>query len=162
MVFSCCVGSNSLWAHGLQHARPTCASPSPGVCPCSYPLHQWCYPTISSSTVSFSSCPQSFPALGYFPVIQLFTSGAQSIGALVSASVLPVNIQHWFPLGLTGLISLLSKGLSDVFSRPLFESINYLALSLLYGPTLTSVHDYWRNHGLGCTDLCQQSDVFAF
>ena len=116
-MFSCSVGSNSLWAHGLQHARPTCASPSPRVCSCSYPLHQWCYPTISSSTVSFSSCPQSFPALEYFPVIQLFTSGAQSIGALVSASVLPVNIHHWFLLGLTGLISLLSKGLSDVFSR---------------------------------------------
>ena len=148
VVFSCCVGSNSLWAHGLQHARPTCASPSPGVCPCSYPLHQWCYPTISSSTVSFSSCPQSFPALGYFPVIQLFTSGAQSIGALVSASVLPVNIQHWFLLGLTGLISLLSKGLSDVFSsttlwktqffgaQPSLWSNSYICTWLLKKPCL--------------------------
>ena len=154
--------SDSLWPNELQLSSLPCPSLSPGVCSNSCPLSWRCCLTISSSVNPFSSCPQSFPASGSFPVIQLFTSGAQSIGALVSASVLPVNIQHWFLLGLTGLISLLSKGLSDVFSRPLFESINYLALSLLYGPTLTSIHDYWRNHGLGCTDLCQQSDVFAF
>ena len=95
------------------------ASPSitdSGLYPNSSPLSAWCYPTLSSSAVSFSSCPPSFLVSGSFPVIKLFTSGAQSIGALVSASVLPVNIHHWFLLGLTGLISLLSKGLSDVFS----------------------------------------------
>ena len=107
----------------------------------SCPSSQWCHPTISSSPALFSSCPQYFPALGSFPVSQFFISGGQNIGT--SASVLPVNIQGWFPLGLTGLISLLSKGF---LSAPHFESINSSGLSLLYGPTLTSVHDYWRNH----------------
>ena len=98
----------------------------------------WCHPTISSFVAPFSSFPQSFPGSGSFPVSQLFTSGGQNIGASVSASVLPMNIQGWAPLGLTGLISLLSMGLSRVFSR----TINSLALSLLYGPTITSVYDY--------------------
>ena len=88
----------------------------PGVCSNSCPLSQWCHPTISSSAAPFSFCLQSFPASGYFPVNQLFTSGGQSIGASASESALPMNIQGWFPLGLTGLISLLSKGLSRVFS----------------------------------------------
>ena len=102
--------------HGLQHARPPCPSPTPRVYSNSCPLSQWCHPTISSSVVPFSSCPQSFPASGSFPMSQFFTSGGQSLGT--SASVLPMNIQDWFPLGWTGLISLQSKGLSRVFSNP--------------------------------------------
>ena len=92
-LFSCSVVSDSLWSHGLQHARPPCSSPTPGVYPNPCPLSQWCHPTISSSVVPFSSCPQSFPASGSFPMSQLFTSGGQSIGASASASVLPMNIQ---------------------------------------------------------------------
>ena len=101
----------------------------------------------------FSSCPQSFPASGSFPLSWLFTSGGQSIGASASASVFPMNIQGWFPLGLTGFISLLSKGLSSVFSIPQFENINSLMPSLPYGPTLTSICDYWKNHSFDYTDL---------
>ena len=92
-----CVMSNSLWRHGLQHARPPHPSPTPGACSNSCPLSQWCYPTISSSVVPFSSCLQCFPASGSFPMNQFFASGGQSIGASTSASVLPVNIQDWFP-----------------------------------------------------------------
>ena len=115
-LFSCSVVSNSLWPDGLQHARPAYPSPTPGVQPNSCPSSWWCHPTISSSVVSFSSCPQSFPASGSFLMSQLFASGGQSIGASASASVLPGNIQGWFPLGLTSLISLLSKGFSRVSS----------------------------------------------
>ena len=106
--------SSSLWPHGLQHAWLPCPSPTPGACSNSCPWSQWCHPTISSSVSPFSCCPQSFPASRSFPMSQLFTSGGQRIGA--SASVLPMNIQDWFPLGLTGLISMQSKGLSRVFS----------------------------------------------
>ena len=107
------------------------------------------HPTISSSVISFSSFPQSFPASGSFPMSQLFTSGGQSIGASASASVLPVNIQRWFPLGLTDLIFLLSKGLSRVFSSTtIWKHQFFLALSLPYDPTLTSVHGYWTNWSL--------------
>ena len=105
--------SNSLWPCGLQHARFPCPSLSPWVCSKSRPLCQWCHLTISSSVAPFSSCPQSSPASGSFPVGWLFTSGGQSIGA--SASVLSVNIQDWFPSGLTDFISMLSKGFSRVF-----------------------------------------------
>ena len=139
-----------------------CPSLSPRVCSNSCPLNWWCHPTISSSVTPFSSCLQSFPASGSFPVSRLFTSGGQSIGASASASVLPMNIQHWFLLGLTGLISFLSKGLSRVFARTQFESINSLALSLLYGPALTSVHEYWKNHSFDYMDICWQSDVSDF
>ena len=114
--FSRSVMSNSLQPHGLQHARLLCLSPSPRVCSSSCPLSWWCYRAISSSVVPFSSCLQSFPASGAFPMSQSFTSGGQRIGASASASVLPVNIQDWFPLGLTDLISSKSKGLSRVFS----------------------------------------------
>ena len=113
--FSCSVVSNSLWPHGLQHARLPCPSPTPGACSNSCPSSRWCHPTISSSVVPFPSCLQSFPASGSFPMSQFFTSGGQSIGISASASVLPMNIQDWFALGLTGWISLLSKGLSRVF-----------------------------------------------
>ena len=105
--FSCLVVSNSLWPHGLQHTRPPCPSPTPEVHPNSCPLSQWCHPTISSSVVPFSHL-QSFSASKSFPVSQFFTSGGQSTRVSASTSVLPMNIQGWFPLGLTALISLLS------------------------------------------------------
>ena len=103
------------WPHGLQHARLPCPSLFPGVCSISYPLSQHCHPTILSFITPFSSCPQSFPASGTFLMSQFFTSGGQSTGVSASASVLPMNIQGWFPLGLTGLIPSLSQGLSRVF-----------------------------------------------
>ena len=114
-LFICLVVSDSLRPHGLQHTRLLCPSPSPRACLDSFPLSWWCHPTISSSVFPFS-CLQSFPASGSFLMGQLFKSDGQSIGASVSASVLPVNFQGWFPLGLTGLISLLSKGLSIILT----------------------------------------------
>ena len=144
----CSVMSYFLQPHGLQHTRFPCPSPSPGVCSSSCPLNQWCYLTVSSSAPLFSHL-QSFPASGSFPMSQLFTSVGQSIGASASASVLPVSIHCWFLLGLTDLISLLSKELSRAFSNTskhcpmLGQSINSSVFSLLYGPALTSVHDYW-------------------
>ena len=115
--FSISVMSNSLWRHGLQHARPPCPSSSSGVYSNSCPLSRWCHPTISSSVVPFFSHLQSFPASRSFPVSQFFTSGGHSTAVSASASVLPMNIQDWFPLGWTGWISLQSKGLSRVFSN---------------------------------------------
>ena len=109
--------SYSLQPHGLQHARPPCSSPAPGIYSNSCPLSQWCHPTISPSVIHFSSCLQSFPASGSFPVNQCFALGGRSIGVSASTSVLPVNTQDWFPLGWTGWISLQSKGLSRVFSN---------------------------------------------
>ena len=117
LLFSHSVLSEFLWPHGLQHARLPCPSPSPGVYSNSCPLSGWCHPAISSSVVPFSSCLQSFPASGSFIMNQLFASGGQSTGASASASILPINIQGWFPLGLTGLIFLQPKGLSRVFSK---------------------------------------------
>ena len=105
--------SDSLRPHGLQHARLLCPSLSPGACSNSCPLSQWCHPTISSSVIPFSSCLQSFPASGSFQMSQFFVSGGQSIGVSASTSVLPMNIQDWFPLGWTGWISLLSKELNE-------------------------------------------------
>ena len=122
LLFTHSVVSNSLWPHGLQHARLPCPAPSPGAYSNSCPLSWWCHPTISSSVVPFSSCLQSFPASGSFLMSQLFTSGGQSIGASASISVLPMNIRDWFPLGLTGLISLQSKGLPRVFSNATLQN----------------------------------------
>ena len=144
--FSRSVVSDSLQPHGLQHARPPCPSPTPGVYSNTCPLSRWCHPTISSSVIPFSSCLQPFPASESFPVSQPFASGGQSIGVSVSASVFPMNIQDWFPLGLTDLISLQSKELSKALSNTTIEKINSLALSFLYSPTLTSIRDYWNNH----------------
>ena len=101
--------SDSLGPHGLHHTRLLCPSPTPGTCSDTCPSSQWCHPTISSSVIPFSSCLQSFPASGSFPVHQLFASGGQTIGASASASVFPMNIQGWFPLGLTGFISFLTE-----------------------------------------------------
>ena len=128
-------------------------------CPASCPLNQWCHPTISSSVIPFSSCLQSFPASRSFPMSQLFASGGQSIGASALTSVLPVNIQGWFPLRLICLISLLSVGLVRDFSNTTVGSINSLVLCLLHGPALTSMHNYWKNHSFHYMDLCQQSNV---
>ena len=136
--------SSSLQPHGLQHSRLPCPSLSPRVCLNSCLLSRWCHPTISSSVDPFSSCPQSFPASGSFPMSQLFTSGGQSIGASALASVHARNIQGWFPLGWTGLISLLSKGFSRVFSNTtvqrhqLFSTLPHICtwlLSLHRAPT---------------------------
>ena len=113
--FRSSVMSDSLRPHGLEHARLSCPSPTPRACSNSYPLSQWCHPTISSSVIPFSSCLQSFPASGSFPRSQFLISGGQSIWVSSSASVLPMNIQDWFPLRWTGWISLQSKGLSKVF-----------------------------------------------
>ena len=115
--FSCSVVSDSLRHHGLQDARPPCPSSTPGACSNSCPSSQWCHPTTSSSVIPFSSYLQSCPASGSFPMSQHLASGGQSIGVSASASVLPMNIQYWFPLGWTGWISLQSKGLSKVFSN---------------------------------------------
>ena len=158
---SCSVVSESLRPRGLQRARLPHPSPSPGVgsnwCPLSW---QW-HPTISSSVVPFTFCLQSFPASGSFLMSQVFASSGQRIGA--STSILPMNIQDWFPLGLTGLISLESKGLpKEASPAPPFKSVNSSALSLLYDQTLISIHDYWKNHSFDYTDPCWQSDIFAF
>ena len=118
--FSRSVLSDSLRLHGLQYARIPCRSPTPRAYSNSCPLSLWCHRTISSSVIPFSSCLQSFPASGSFPMSQFFASGGQSTEASASASVLPMNIQDWFPLGLTAWISLQSKGLSRVFSNTTF------------------------------------------
>jgi len=125
--FSHSVVSNSLRPHGLQHARPPCPSPTPGVYSNSCPLSRWCHPTISFSVIPFSHL-HSFPVSGSFQMSQFFTSGGQSFGVSASTSVLPVNIQDWFPLGWTGWISLQSKALSRVF--PQHHSVEVLSLTL--------------------------------
>ena len=119
--------SDSLRPHGSQHARPPCPSPTPRVNSNSRPLSQWCHPTVSSSVVPFSSCLQSFPASGSFQMSQLFASDGQSIGVSASASVLPMNIQGWFPLGWTGWISLQSKELSRVFSNTTVQKYQFFS-----------------------------------
>ena len=129
---SCSVVSDSLWPHGLQHARPPCPSSTSRACSNSCPLSQWCHPTISSSVVLFSSCLQSFPASGSFQMSQFFASGGQSIGASTSASVIPVNIWDWFLLRWTGWISLLSKGLSRVFSNTTVQKHQFFSVQLSF------------------------------
>ena len=128
--FSRSVMSNSLRPHGLQHARPPYPSPTPRVYSNSCPSRRWCHPTISSSVIPFSSHLQSFPASGSFPVSQFFASGGQSIGVSASASVLPMTIQDWFPLGWTGWISLHSKGLSRVFSNTTVQKHQFFVTQL--------------------------------
>ena len=128
--FSHSVMSDSLRPHELQHARLPCPSPIPRVYSNSSPLSQWCHPTISSSVIPFSSCPQSFPASGSFQMSQLSTSGGQSIGVSASTSVLPMNTQDWFPLGWTGWIFLQSKGLSRVFSNTAVQKHQFFGAQL--------------------------------
>ena len=123
------VVSHSLQPHGLQHTKPHCPSPTPGVYSNSCPLSRWCYPTISSSVVPFS-CPQSFPASGSFHMSQLFASGGQNIGVSASTSVLPMSTQDWFPLEWTGWISLQFKGLSRVFSNTMVQKHQFFGAQL--------------------------------
>ena len=160
--FSRSVVSDSLWPHGLQHTRLPCPSPTPWVYSHSCPLSRWCHPTISSSVVPFSSCLQSFLASGSFPRSQFFASGGQSIGVLASASVLPMNIQDWFSLVLTGWISLLSRGLSRVFSSTKIQKHQFFGTQ----PSLWSnshIHTWLlENPQLWLDGPCQQSDVSAF
>ena len=127
------------------HARLPCPLPSPGACSNSCPLSQWCHTTISSFVVPFSSCLQYFLTSGSFPVSRFVTAGGQRIGASASASVLPMNIQGWFPLVWSPCSPRDSQESSPT---PQFKSINSSALSFLYSPTLTSIHDHWKNHSL--------------
>ena len=129
------VMSDSLQSHGLQYTRPPCPTPTPGDCSNSYPSSQWCCPTISSSVVPFSSCLKSFPASGSFPRSHFLASGGQITGASASASVLSMNIQDWFSLGWTGWISLLSKGLSRVFSNTTIQKYQFFSAQ----------HSFWSN-----------------
>ena len=142
--FNHSVMSNSLPTRGLQHARLPCPSPIPSAYSNSCFLSQWCHSAISSSVIPFSSFPQSFPASGCFQMSQLFASGGQSIGTSASASVLPMNIQCWFPLGWTGWISLQSKGLSRVFSKTTVQKHQFFSAQL----SLTSIDAHWKNHSL--------------
>ena len=146
--FRCSVVSDSLWPHESQHARPPCPSPTPRVYSNSCPSNWWRHPAISSSGIPFSSCPQSLPASGSFPVSQLFAWGGQSTGVSASASVLPMNIKDWSPLGWTGWISLQSKGLSRAFSNTIIQKHQF------FGPQLSSqsnshIHTWpLENHSL--------------
>ena len=160
--FSLSLVSDSLRPHKLQHARPPCPSPAPGVHSNACPSSRWCHPAIPSSVVPSSSCPQSFPASGSFQMSQLFTSGGQSIWVSASASVLPMNIQDWFPLGRTGWSPCSPRDSQESSPTPQFKSINSLVLSLLYSPTLTSIHDHWKTHSFDKTDCCWQSNVSVF
>ena len=151
--YSHSVVSDSLRPRGLQYTRPPCPSPTPRVCPNTCPSSWWCHPTILSSVVPLSSYLQSFPVSRSFPLSQFFAkeleakeSGGQSIGVSASASVLPMNTQNWFPLEFTGLISCSPRDSQESSPTPQFKSINSSVLSFLYSPTLTSIHDYWKNH----------------
>ena len=145
--FNRSVMSDSLQPHELQHARPPCPSPTPEVYSNSCLSSQWCHPAISSSVVPFSSWLQSFPASVSFQISQFFSSGGQSNEVSASTSVLPVNIKDLFPLGWTGWISLLSaRDSQEFFPTPQFKNINSSVLSFLYSSTLTSIHNYWKNH----------------
>ena len=142
--FSHSVVSDSLRPHESQPTRPPCPSPTPGVHADSCPSSQWCHPAISPSVVPFSSCPDSLPASESFPMSQLFTWGGQSTGVSALASVLPKKSQGWSPSEGTGWISLQSKGLSRVFSNTTVQKHQFFGTQ----PTLTSIHDHWKNHNL--------------
>ena len=142
--FSCSVVSNSLQPQGLQHARPPCPSSAPRAYPNSSPLSQWCHPTISSSVTLFSYCLQCFPLSESFPRSWLFSSGGQSIGASASASGCPMNSQCWFLLDWLVWSPCSPRDSQESSPAQQFESINSAVLSLLYGPALTSIHDYWK------------------
>ena len=154
--------SDSLWPHGLQHARLPCLPLSLGVCPNSSPLSQWCYLTNSSSAVPFSFHLQTFPASGSFPMSQLFTSFGQNIGASASTSVLPMNIPYWFPLGSPGLISLLFEGLSRVFSSTIWKHQFFEPHPSLWSNSHIHTWLLEKKRSFDYTDHCWQSDVSAF
>ena len=145
--FSRSVMSDSLRSHALQHARPLCPSPTPGVHPDSRPLSQWCHPAISSSVIPFSSCPPSLSASESFPMSQLFTWGGQSTAVSAFASFLPKKSQGWSPSEWTGS-PCSPRDSQESSPAPQFKSINSSALSLFHSPTLTSIHDHWKNHSL--------------
>ena len=145
LLFSCPVVPNSLRPHGLQHSRLSCPSPTPRACSNSCSLSQWCHPTSHPLLSPSPPCLQSFPESGSFPMSLFFPSGGKCIGVSSSASVFPMNIQDWFPLGWTGLISLQLNS-QETSPTPQFKNINSLVLSFLYSPTLTSIHDSWKNH----------------
>ena len=152
--------SDSLQRHELQHTRLSCPSLSPGLHSNSCTLSWWYHSTNSSSVTHFSSFPQSFPASGSFPMSRLFAPGGQSIGASALTSVIAMNILGWFPFGLIGLISLLSKGLSRVFSSTTIQKHQFFGFSLLYGPTLTSIHDCWKAIALTTrTFVCKEKSL---
>ena len=161
-IWLCSVSQScpTLWPQGLQHARPTCPSLSPGICSNSCPLSQWWHPTNSASVAPFSSFLQSFPASQSFLMSWLFASGGQSIGA--SASVLPVNIQGWFPFWLTSLIFLLSTGLSRVLSRTTIWKQHFFSTQHSLWSSSQGTHDYWQNYSFDYMDLCQQNGIPAF
>ena len=144
--FSCSIMSDPLQPHGLQHTRLPCPSPIPGAGSDSCPSSWWCHPGISSSAIPFSSCLPSFPVSGSFPTSQLFASGGQNIGT--SAIVLSVNIQDWFPLDWLVWSPCSPRESQESSPTPQFKNINSSVLSFLYSPTLTSIHDYWKNHSL--------------
>ena len=146
LLFSWSDLSNSLQPPGLQHARLPCPSLCPGVCSNSCPLSQWCHPTVSCSAASFSSCPQSLSASGSLPMSWLFSSGGQNSGTSASASVFPMNIKGWFPLGLTALISLLFKGLSRVLSSTTVWKHQFFCAPPSLWSNSHTIHDYWKNH----------------
>ena len=153
--FSLSVVSASLRPHGLQHTRPPCPSQTPGAYSNSCALSRWCHPTISSSVAPSSSCFQSFPVSGSFPMSQFFASGGQSIGISASASVLPVYIQEWFSLGLTGFISLQSKGSLKLLLQHHSSKASILWCSAFFiVQTLTSINDYWKNDSFIGTYVC--------
>ena len=152
--------SDSLQPHGLQHARLPCPSLSPKACPSSCPLQQPCHPAISSSDAFLSSCLQSFPASGSFPMNLFFALGGQSTGASASASVFPMSVQGRFPLRLTGFICLLSQGLSGVFSST--TCINFAEFCLLDHPALTTICDHWEDHSLDYMEPCGRSNISGF
>ena len=143
--FSCSVVSDSLQPHGLQHARLLCLSPTPRAYSNSCPSHQWGHPTISASVIPFSSHLQSFPASGSFQISRFFASGSQSIGVSATTSVLPMNIQYWFPLGWLVRSPCSPRDSQESSPTPQFKTINSSALSFLHSPTLTSIHDHWQN-----------------
>ena len=151
--------SATLWPHGLQHTRLPCPSPTPRAWSNSYPSSQWCHPTISSSVICVSSHLHSSPTSGSFPLSQLFPTGGQSSAVSASASVLPMNIQDWFPLGLTGLTSLQFKGLSRVFFNTTVQKHQFFGAQPSLWSNSHIVHDYWINHSFDKTDVHQQSNV---
>ena len=161
LLFRFSVLSESLQPHGLQHIRLPYPSPSPRACSNSCPLSYWCHPVKASSAIPFSSCPQSFPASGSFPMSQFFISGGQSIRASALVSVLPMNNQDWFLLGLIGLMSLLSKGLSRVFSRTKVQRHQFGAQPSLWSKS--HIHTWLlENHSFDYMDLCWQCNVSIF
>ena len=152
----------TLQPYELWKPRLLCSPLSPRVCSNSCPLGQWCCLIISSSFVPFCFCLQSFPSSEPFPMSQLFTSGGQSLGASDAATTLPKNIQDWFPLGLTGFISCNPRDFKESSPAPWFKSNNSLVLSLLYDPTLTSTHNYWKNHSFAYMDLVSKVRSLLF